>query len=164
MESNGYLSIEKIKMPYKCIVGAYEHMRQAGQRGLEGVALFAGKEEGSVFTIDTTIVPKQKAMSLEDGLLYAVDGEELHRVNVWLYENKMSLMAQIHSHPSEAYHSQTDDAYPIVATVGGISIVVPDFASRSIDISTWAVYRLSTKGEWIELKEEEKNNLFEIIK
>ncbi len=162
MNTNGYLNIEKIIMPHKCLVEAYNHMREAGKRRLEGVALFAGKEEGTTFKIETTIVPEQQAMSLEDGLLYAVDGEELHRINVWLYENKMSLMAQIHSHPSRAYHSSTDDAYPIVATVGGISIVVPDFASRAIDIATWAVFRLSQTKGWVELNATEKNNLFEI--
>ena len=164
MNANGYLNIEKIILPYQCLEKAYNKMREAGQSRLEGVALFAGKEEGTTFKIETTIVPEQQAMSLEDGLLYAVDGEELHRINVWLYENKMSLIAQIHSHPTRAFHSSTDDAYPIVATVGGISIVVPDFASRAIDISTWAVFRLSQEQGWIELNQTEKNNLFEITR
>lgn len=161
---SGYLQINKIVIPYQCLVTAYDHMRDAGRKRLEGVALFAGKEEGLTFKIEKTIVPEQQAMSLEDGLLYAVDGEELHKINVWLYENKMSLISQIHSHPSRAYHSSTDDAYPIVATVGGISIVVPDFASKAIDISTWAVYRLSIKNEWEELNSIQKNTLIEIIK
>lgn len=162
MSVTGYFNIEKITIPRQCLEEAYKHMRQAGHEGLEGVALFAGKEEGNAFKINSTIVPKQKAMSMEEGLLYAVDGDELHRINVWLYENKMSLISQIHSHPSKAYHSSTDDAYPIVATIGGISIVVPDFASRAIDISNWAVFRLSLKNEWVELSATEKNNLFEI--
>ena len=162
MSAIGYINIEKIKIPQQCLEEAYKHMRQAGQKRLEGVALFAGQEEENVFKIISTIVPKQKAMSMEEGLLYAVDGDELHRINVWLYENKMSLISQIHSHPSEAYHSSTDDAYPIVATIGGISIVVPDFASRAIDISNWAVFRLSMENEWVELNATEKNNLFEI--
>ena len=164
MSQRGYLDITKINMPYECIVTAYNHMRNHGERRLEGVALFAGKEEDSIFTVVNTIIPQQQAMSLEEGLLYAVDGEELHRINVWLYENKMSLMAQIHSHPSRAYHSSTDDAYPIVATIGGVSIVVPNFAFGPLDISTWAVYRSSELNEWEELSEVEKNNLIQVIR
>jgi proteasome lid subunit RPN8/RPN11 len=159
----GYIGINKVLIPHGCIEAAYEHMRKAGQRRVEGVALFAGKENGEVFQIERTIIPKQEAMSLEEGWLYAVDGDELHKINVWLYENKMSLMAQIHSHPSEAYHSQTDDAYPIVATVGGLSIVVPNFARGQVDINKCAVYRLLPEMGWVELSEKEKNGLIELI-
>lgn len=164
MNETGYLNIKKIVLPHKCLEEAYTHMRQAGHKRLEGVALFAGKEKDSIFTIEHTIVPVQKAMNIENGLLYAVEGDELYKINVWLYENKMSLVAQIHSHPGRAYHSDTDDAYPIVATVGGISIVVPDFASRAVDISTCAVYRLSVENIWVELNSIERNNLLEITK
>ncbi|MBI2270277.1 MAG: Mov34/MPN/PAD-1 family protein [Bacteroidetes bacterium] len=143
---------------------AYKHMREAGKHQLEGVALFSGKENENIFRIEKTIVPEQHAMSLEDGLLYSVSGDELHRINVWLYENKMSLIAQIHSHPTRAYHSATDDAYPIVATVGGVSIVVPDFAFGEADINCCAVYRLHPEKGWIELDKKIKNELIEVIK
>jgi hypothetical protein len=158
----GFLNIKKIIMPQSCLAAAYQHMREAGKQHLEGVALFSGKENGDVFHIENTIIPKQRALSLEDGLLYSVSGDELHRINVWLYENKMSLIAQIHSHPTLAYHSETDDAYPIMATVGGLSIVVPDFASGSVDINLCAVYRLIQEKGWIELNKNEKHSLIEI--
>jgi hypothetical protein len=164
METEGFLKIEKIVIPFYCLSQAYNHLREAGEKRVEGVALFAGKENGNVFMIEETIIPEQKAMRLSEGLLYAVDGEELHRINVWLYENSMSLMVQIHSHPGEAYHSVTDDTYPIVATVGSVSIVVPDFASGPVEISFWKIYRLSQHNEWISLDENEKSRLLEIVK
>lgn len=160
----GYLNIKKLVMPLHCIEEAYAHMRKVGNHRLEGVALFAGRELDDVFKIETTIVPKQQSMQLESGLLYAVDSDELHRINVWLYENKMSLAAQIHSHPTDAYHSDTDDAFPIVATVGGLSIVVPDFARGPIEIESWAVYRLSREASWIELSNRDKLALIDLRK
>jgi hypothetical protein len=159
---NGFLTINKIHLPNECLKRAYTHMRKTGMHGLEGVALFAGRESGATFNILEVIIPKQKSMRLETGLLYAVDEEELHAINVWLYNNNMSLIAQIHSHPSEAYHSDTDDAYPIVATLGGISIVVPDFASGPIDLHNCAVYRLSPDAIWIELNKKDKIDLFKV--
>ncbi|MES2680878.1 MAG: Mov34/MPN/PAD-1 family protein [Bacteroidota bacterium] len=158
----GFLNIRKVTMPLSCLTAAYQHMRAAGKHHLEGVALFSGKENGDIFHIENTIIPKQQALSLEDGLLYSVSGDELHRINVWLYENKMSLIAQIHSHPTRAYHSETDDAYPIVATLGGLSIVVPDFATGAVDINLCAVYRLIPEKGWVELDKNEKNALIEI--
>jgi hypothetical protein len=55
-----------------------------------------------------------------------------------------------------------DNAFPIVATIGGLSIVVPDFASGTIALENWAVYRLSPGNEWIELDLQEKRALFKI--
>jgi len=159
---SGYINIEKVILPEHCINEAYNHMRKAGERRIEGVALFAGKENRNIFKVEKTIIPKQHALSLENGLLYAVDSDELHRINVWLYENKLSLMIQIHSHPSEAYHSDTDDKFPIIATVGGLSIVVPKFANGPINMNTWAVYRLLHESGWTKLNEKEKQSLFEL--
>lgn len=158
----GFLSIEKIYIPKKCIELAYKHMRYAGALRVEGVALFAGNDSENTFYVKETIIPLQKAMKFDEGLLYMVEGSELHRINVWLYENHMSLIAQIHSHPGKAYHSSTDDAYPIIATVGGMSIVIPNFAKDEINVQRWAVYRLSGDNEWIELNNKEKEQTIKI--
>ncbi len=159
----GLLGINKIELPLDCIESACQHMRSVGMQRLEGVALFAGHEKEDSFYIEKTIIPKQKAYSLESGLLYAIPGDELHRINVMLYENNMSLVAQIHSHPTRAYHSATDDAYPVITTVGGISIVVPNFASGPVSITNWAVYRLSIDNYWTELNLKEKLELIKIV-
>jgi hypothetical protein len=157
--------IKKVKFPQQCVRQAYDHIRLAGRKRLEGVVLFAGRLEeqnSETFCVEETIVPKQLSMSLEEGLLYAVDGEELHRINVHLHEHKMMLIAQLHSHPGMAYHSQTDDDYAIITKTGGLSIVVPNFGTDDIDISHWAVYRLD-KNEWVELSTEDADQLIELI-
>lgn len=159
----GYINIQKVYIPKKSIEEVYVHIRSAGEKGVEGVALFAGQKNNSIFEIKTALIPRQKAFNHEGGLLYTVDGEELHRINVWLYKNKLSIIAQIHSHPSKAYHSDTDDKYPIVTTIGGISIVVPDFGFGQISVSAWAVYRLNTNRIWIEQSFREVNSLITII-
>jgi hypothetical protein len=159
---SGFQEISKIIIPLECIQKAYKLMRYAGENGVEGVALFAGYENDNKFYITQTIIPKQTAYRLELGLLYAVDADELHRINVWLYENNLTIISQIHSHPNEAYHSETDDAYPIVATKGGISIVVPRFAIDPVDIKNWAVYRLSSKNYWVKLRYSETNKIIQI--
>jgi hypothetical protein len=83
-----------------------------------------------------------------------VEGSELHRLNVWLFEHGEELAVQVHSHPTDAYHSDTDDAYPIVAIRGGLSIVVPDFARDGLLGHGVAYYRLGREG-WDELSVEE---------
>jgi hypothetical protein len=109
-----------------------------------------------------TIIPAQNSYQLESGLLYSVPGEELFRINKLLYEHQLTLIAQVHSHPGAAYHSDTDDAYPIVTVQGGLSIVVPNFGHDAFDLDDWAVYRLSDKNEWKLLEEGEVRELIKV--
>lgn len=159
----GFLDIKTIRLPQNKIADAYELMRYAGSKGVEGMALFAGKQNGNTFQVFETIIPKQNSYRLESGLMYAVEADELHRINVWLFKNGFSIIAQIHSHPNEAYHSETDNQFPIVATIGGISIVVPRFASDPMDIYNWAVYRLSSQNTWKKQSINDIETIFEII-
>jgi hypothetical protein len=81
-----------------------------------------------------------------------VDGDALHRLNKDLYERSEVLAIQVHTHPTDAYHSDTDDTYPIVTQVGGLSIVVPDFGQLGTDGPGIAVFRLRHLG-WEQLSD-----------
>jgi hypothetical protein len=107
------------------------------------------------------IIPAQAGLRTESGLCVYVGGDELHRLNVHLYEKQIKLVAQIHSHPTDAYHSDTDDAYAIATVLGSLSIVVPDFASRPFNMQECAVYRLDGRG-WIEVPPSDLPHLIEI--
>jgi hypothetical protein len=156
-------NLEEIILPKTCISFVYEHFKTAGEKGVECVALFAGVYISAVrFEITEAIVPAQKSYNLEGGLLYSVGEDELHRINVLLYERSLSLVAQIHTHPGRAYHSDTDDAYPIVAKVGGVSIVVPDFAFKPFMLKDWAVYRLMKGTGWNKINSSEVDDLIKI--
>ncbi len=159
----GFLDIKRFEFNRSNLEKAYTFLKEAGKESFEAVALFAGCIEGDRATVKEVILPLQKSYKLESGLMYAVDGEELHRINVWLHENKMSLLAQIHSHPRDAYHSETDDEFPIVATVGGLSVVVPNFAKGNLNHLDWAYYRLTAEAEWNKLCESEIENLIQIV-
>jgi hypothetical protein len=148
---SGLLHIDTVRVPLICIKSVYRHLRAMGEQGMEGVALWAGRIQERVFEVQTTIIPAQTASQLESGLLYAVGGAELHRINQWLYENKQTLIAQLHSHPGEAYHSEMDDRYAIIATLGGLSVVIPDFGFNAFSLDDWAVYRLSPEKIWEDL-------------
>ncbi len=79
-----------------------------------------------------------------------------------LYERRLTLLLQVHSHPGEAYHSSTDDRFPIVTINGGLSIVVPDFGFGSFSIDDWAVYRLAAGGAWKEVDKATTRSTFQI--
>ena len=161
---NKLSSIKKIILPKDEIARVYSHLRDAGKRGFDGVALWTCNYlSEDTFEIKNTIIPNQKTYNTEGGLLYIVGEEELHRINLWLYENKQTLISQIHSHPREAYHSSTDDSFPIIARMGALSIVVPDFGFRAFALEDWAVYRLFPQKGWIELPFKNTESLIQII-
>jgi len=161
---SGLLKITSVNLPIRCVKEVYSHLRKVGIKSLEGVALWAGVATGeSSFDVTTTIIPKQTSYNHEHGLLYTVDGDELYKINVWLYQNKLTLISQIHSHPGAAYHSDTDDAFPIVAVNGGLSIVIPNFGFDDLSMDTWAVYRLIPDEGWTELTDAKVTTLIKII-
>lgn len=160
---SGLLEIASIQVPRSLALDAHAHLQRVGMQGLEGLALWAGVREGDAFDVRATLIPKQVGLRLEHGVSVTVRAEELHRLNVWLYEQQMTLVAQLHSHPTDAYHSDTDDAYPIATAIGSLSIVVPDFARQPFSLARCAVYRLMPRSGWTRLSAAEASQLVSIV-
>jgi hypothetical protein len=82
---------------------------------------------------------------------YEVDDGWLTEFWKRLAASSRSVKVQIHSHPAEAFHSKTDDEWPIVSQPGFLSIVVPDFATGAASLDTAWIGRLQVDGTWREL-------------
>lgn len=139
-------------------------MRNFGSHGWEVLVLWLGEVEPSTGKahVSQAFVPKQKSISNEDGVGYFVSGETLFQLNRDLSETGLRLIAQVHSHPREAYHSEADDRYAIVTAEGGMSLVVPNFGRAPAQPTAWAVYRLHGRA-WRELSTKEVGVIFEVI-
>ena len=155
--------ITRVAVPRDLFEQGHVLLQKIGVDEVEGLILWAGTIEGDTVRIDAVLYPAQRAVRTEGGLLVLVDGPELHRIGVWLYQRRLQLVAQIHTHPADAYHSPTDDAIPIVTTEGGLSLVVPDFARGDARIDTYAAYRLNGAGEYRELSGAEARGLISIV-
>ncbi len=163
MSARGFLDLDHVLVPTHLAEAAQQHLRAVGRKELEGFALWVGRSTNGVFHVDQTIIPAQSGLRFVEGVCVRVDGDELFRINQHLYAHGLSLIAQLHSHPGEAYHSETDDTYPIATTVGALSLVVPDFAVRPFALSDCAVYRLSQGGEWAELESDAVQSLVHLL-
>lgn len=157
-----FAKINKVFVTENVIKQTLGWLREAGFRHSEATVLWAGQfATPERFMILTAIYPEQIALHSPHGVGYVVEGNELFRINKWLFENDRILLAQVHSHPTEAYHSDTDDDYPMVTAVGQFSIVVPFFArDTEMDFLTWAFYRLSGTGDWLEVPEDKVRQIF----
>ena len=154
------LGVRRFRIQEKAIFETEEAIRSVGQEGAESFVLWSGTRDNEVFSVAKVHVPDQTSYKLDAGLCVRVDGSELHRLNCWLYEAQQVIGVQIHSHPKEAYHSETDDAYPIATLVGSLSIVMPFFGIGGWQSKGIAAYRLGHEG-WVKLAEP-LNNLVEV--
>ncbi|MBY5543665.1 hypothetical protein HFO60_27255 [Rhizobium leguminosarum] len=141
----------------------HEHLAEVGRSGYEGLGLWVGTVAAEIATVERALIPQQRCFRSAAGVGVHVDGAELHRINKWLFDNGLRILAQIHSHPTDAYHSDTDDEYALATAVGSLSLVVPDFATGPTDLSQTAVYRLNKAGKWMAVPHAAVNRLIEIV-
>lgn len=104
----------------------------------------------AVTGITRCVIPDQRASRSRYGVSVEVTEKGKLGLAVALGPNERYL-ARIHSHPSEAFHSETDDANPGLTAEGAFSIVVPYFGlglRRGLSACAVYVYR---EGEWDEI-------------
>lgn len=155
-------TIRRFRIPGELVHTTEEQLRRAGREGYELFVLWSGVASGDTIEISTAHVPKQTSYKTKKGLLVRVEGDALHKLNVWLYENEQILAAQVHAHPTDAFHSSTDDAFPIVTELGGLSLVAPDFARDGILGSGAAGYRLAPEG-WLEIPPNKLTDVIQVV-
>ena len=141
-------ALRRISVPQRVVDEVHEWLRIAGRQECEGVGFWAGVQDGDQFTVQSAYIPRQMAGRAGGGTMVVISGDELFRMNVWLHQRRLTLVAQIHSHPTDAYHSDTDDDFAVMSRIGGLSIVVPDYAQAPFSLDTIAVYRLPAGPVW----------------
>jgi proteasome lid subunit RPN8/RPN11 len=156
------LGVRHVVVPRDVIDSIHAHLRLTGAAHCEGVGFWAGRLFGEDFVVEAAIVPPQTTGHMENGLAVVVSGDALFRMNVWLHENHMTTIAQVHSHPGDAYHSDTDNDYAIMTRTGGLSIVVPNFARDEFSLDIVVVHRLEPDGSWKVLSERDARDLIQI--
>lgn len=156
-------SAEVFEVTSSILTETQDFLAAAGAEGYEAFVLWSGTvDEKSRCRVLMAHMPAQTAYRTEHGLLVRIEGEALHKLNVWLFENGHVLVAQVHAHPTDAFHSETDDSFPIVTSVGGLSIVVPDFATRGVFQPGTAVYRLQRGKGWKRVRGGRLRRLIEV--
>jgi len=69
----------------------------------------------------------------------------------YLRESRLQVVAQVHSHPYDAFHSRADDMWAIIRHIGALSLVVPSFGLQTTAetfVNDAAVYVLFADNQW----------------
>jgi len=108
------------------------------EKDSEGLVYWFGFELGPKAIVTTLIVP---AVDTSGGRLATSAPANADAVRVG-FDTPLVLLGQAHSHPSHnVHHSRIDDRDTFAQFPGAISIVVPHFARRGIDLATCGVHR-----------------------
>ena len=155
--------VEAVSIPRACVDEVHAPLRKVGRNGDEGLGLWVGIQAGRRFDVHQAVIPEQRHIRTRDGVCVMIGPDELHRLNVWLFERRLTLLAQVHSHPGRAYHSSTDDEHAVATRTGSLSLVVPDYATRPFDLGAVAAYRLEPDGRWRPVKAAACRKLITIV-
>lgn len=151
--------VKKVCIAEDLVVRTVKALQTFGRTGCEGLVLWMGSVSGSEARVADAWVPPQTPIRSDSGIGYMVSKETLTEISRECRRSGLGLVAQVHSHPRRAYHSDADDRYAVVTTNGGFSLVVPNFGNSPARISAWAVYRLNGQ-DWIELTAREVASTF----
>jgi hypothetical protein len=124
---------------------AFAHLRRCGAGTRECVCYLSGPLAAPA-VLDRVLHPLHTASVRH----YEVDPGWLHLTSRRLAREGREIRLQVHTHPGRAYHSILDDAYPIVAVAGLLSLVLPEFACGPVGLRGAYLARLEADGSWSE--------------
>ena len=135
-------------------------LQRAGEEGKEGIVLWLGNRFGAdAGKVTQAYIPLHKAEKDRFWIPY----EGMEALMARLRADRLALLAQVHSHPGAAFHSEADDRWAIVRYVGALSIVVPGFArhtSPETFIQHSAFFQLAGNDSWLEVQP--RHSVFEV--
>ncbi len=75
-------------------------------------------------------------------------------------EKKLTVVADVHTHPGAAIQSPTDKVNPMVARAGHVAVIVPNYASWPILPEHLGVYEYRGQHQWIDHSAKQSNGFF----
>lgn len=123
-------------------------LRAGGARGHERVVLWLGPASGGPNRICEVFEPEQD--TAKD--YFRLPPQSLSALMARLRAGRLKVVAQIHTHPGQAYHSNVDAEWAIIRHVGALSLVLPRFASSTTlenFLEEVMTYERARDGTWI---------------
>lgn len=138
--------MSRIKIAQSVVAATIERLQAGAQIGHERAVLWLGRDARR---IDEIYEPRQRTRADQ----FYFDRQSMQMLFAHLREKRLRVLAQVHSHPGRAFHSEADDEWAIVRHAGALSLVLPRFAQEAtVDnfLNLAATYVLSTRNDWEE--------------
>lgn len=133
---------------FDCTLSA---LHEGGANRCETVVLWLGRRTASPQLITEVFQPEQ----VVDRDFFRIPASGMRQLLRHLREKELHLLAQVHSHPEEAFHSLADDVWAVVRHVGAVSLVVPWFGLRTradTFLDDIAAFQLDASDRWLQVE------------
>lgn len=134
------------------LIRTIDILRAGGARSEERVVLWLGPVSGCREPMPVTQVYEPDQITDID--YFKLPSASLRALMNHLRGARLKILAQVHSHPGKAFHSEADNEWAIVRHVGALSLVLPRFARSTTPanfVEEAVSYRLSGENEWVRI-------------
>ena len=133
-------------VPHRMLELTFDHFRKCG-RGQRECQILWTSSWNAVEEITGVVHPQHRAHV--GG--FEIESAWLTSFFLELLERNEGVRVQVHTHPGEAFHSRTDDAYPMIHTPGSLSLVIPRFATGEVGFDDAFLAELDNDGQFREV-------------
>ena len=140
-----------------------EKLRNGGRNRCERVVLWLAPAVGGPASVTEVYEPEQETARDR----FYLPPESMKALMGHLRGRRLKIVAQIHTHPAEAFHSVADDTWAIIRHEGALSLVLPYFARATTPdnfLLEAMVYALSSGNEWEHVPQHELGARLEVKK
>ena len=131
------------RLPWPLLARTFSCVRECGRGFHECQALWVSSWlEPELLT--EVVHPKHRAYG--DG--FVLDDQWLNDFWLRLGAENLGIRFQVHTHPRTAFHSPTDDAYPIIHKPGFLSLVIPNFGLGPVGFDGAYLTEIQADGAW----------------
>lgn len=142
------MSTSAVMVPSSVIEATVAELRSAATT--ERVVLWLGEKQANVVVVREVFVPEQHAR-LD---YFHIPRNGMEQLLQKLRARRWIVVAQVHTHPDEAFHSLADDRWAIVRHRGALSIVVPRFCQETTSETFTVdavVFQVNATGRFVEV-------------
>jgi hypothetical protein len=123
-------------------------LRRGGDRGEERVALWLSTSAPRTPAVVVEVYEPDQIAEVD---YFRLPPDSMRSLMAHLRSTRRRIVAQIHTHPGRAFHSDVDAEWAIVRHVGALSLVLPRFAATTTPanfLKEVMTYEYSASGHW----------------
>ena len=150
----------RVSCPSRLWRAIVAELDRRGGRRHEAGAFLLGTEDGGRLRVTEAIYYDQLDPGTYATGVCVLHGAAFAKLWALCRERKLTVVADVHTHPRAAFQSMTDKANPMVARAGHVAIIVPNFARWPIPPGQLGVYEYLGQHEWTNHTATGRNKFF----
>lgn len=157
-------AVSRWRIPASVVGDSYEELARYGQRGTEGIALWAGKRIYRKTAEITHVLLLRGVGIWRHREMIRIAPALMNDVTDMLEALDATLIGQIHSHaPGYGVDLSSTDRHYGINVPYYLSVVAPDFAMRTPAINQWGVHVYEPVAGWRRLTPAASTSALEVI-